>query len=134
MSHVFLQAFYEIQAKQAGISKDNGRMSPTELVSLPRLRERARVRTVPAAINLLYALEPVAAALCLICLSPFLAILALAIVYYRERRHWWLTGGLADTGKHSGFTSSAACGPAARRARIGTCSSRRWRTMSPRPN
>jgi len=76
---VFLQAFYQIQAKQAGISKDNGRMSPTELVSLPRLRERARVRTVPAAINLLYALEPVAAALCLICLSPFLAMVALAI-------------------------------------------------------
>jgi exopolysaccharide production protein ExoY len=39
----------------------------------------ARVRALPVAIKFLYALEPVAAALCLICLSPFLLILALAI-------------------------------------------------------
>jgi exopolysaccharide production protein ExoY len=76
---VFLQAFYESQASRTGSSKDNGRMSASQLASLPRLRERLDVRTVPAAINLLYALEPVAAALCLICLSPFLVILAFAI-------------------------------------------------------
>jgi exopolysaccharide production protein ExoY len=40
---------------------------------------RPRVRAVPVSITLLYALESVAAALCLICLSPFLLILAVAI-------------------------------------------------------
>jgi exopolysaccharide production protein ExoY len=40
---------------------------------------QSRVRELPVAINVLYALEPVVAVLCLICLSPFLAILALAI-------------------------------------------------------
>jgi exopolysaccharide production protein ExoY len=40
---------------------------------------RNRVRAVPVTINLLYALEPVAAALCLIGLSPFLLILAIVI-------------------------------------------------------
>lgn len=51
----------------------------TNLASAGEIREEVRVRTVPTAINLLYALEPVAAALCLICLSPFLVILACAI-------------------------------------------------------
>jgi lipopolysaccharide/colanic/teichoic acid biosynthesis glycosyltransferase len=54
-------------------------MTATTLAGVRESRDRIRVRTVPAAINLLYALEPVAAALCLICLSPFLVILALAI-------------------------------------------------------
>ena len=62
-----------------GSSKDNGLMMATNLASVGEIRERARVCTVPAAINLLYALEPVAAALCLICLSPFLVMVALAI-------------------------------------------------------
>ena len=37
------------------------------------------MRELPVAINVLYALEPVVAVLCLICLSPVLLILALAI-------------------------------------------------------
>lgn len=41
--------------------------------------KRSRVPALPVAINVLYALEPVVAMLCLICLSPFLVILALAI-------------------------------------------------------
>jgi exopolysaccharide production protein ExoY len=40
---------------------------------------RTRGRSLPIAIKLLYAVEPLAAALCLICLSPFLLILAFAI-------------------------------------------------------
>jgi exopolysaccharide production protein ExoY len=38
-----------------------------------------RTRTLPVAINLLYAMEPLLAALCLICLLPFLAVLAFVI-------------------------------------------------------
>jgi lipopolysaccharide/colanic/teichoic acid biosynthesis glycosyltransferase len=38
-----------------------------------------RTRTLPVAINLLYAMEPLLAALCLICLLPFLVVLAFAI-------------------------------------------------------
>lgn len=79
MSHVLLHGFYEIQAKQTGSSKHNGCMSATELASLPRLRERLHARPVPMTLNLLYVLEPVTAALCLIWLSPFLVMLALAI-------------------------------------------------------
>ncbi|MGA2879248.1 MAG: sugar transferase [Bryobacteraceae bacterium] len=41
--------------------------------------ETSQGRSVPARINFLYTLEPVAAAFSLICLSPFLVILALAI-------------------------------------------------------
>jgi exopolysaccharide production protein ExoY len=37
------------------------------------------MRELPVAINVVYTLEPVVAVLCLICLSPFLMILALAI-------------------------------------------------------
>ena len=51
----------------------------TNLVGARESWERNRVRAVPATINLLYALETIAAALCLIWLSPVLAILALAI-------------------------------------------------------
>jgi exopolysaccharide production protein ExoY len=58
-------------------SKDNGRMLATSLVTLPDIRKRTRIRAVPSAINVLYALEPLAAALCLICLSPLLVIVAL---------------------------------------------------------
>jgi lipopolysaccharide/colanic/teichoic acid biosynthesis glycosyltransferase len=63
-------------------ASDNGRMMATEswnLAGATEVRECDRVRSVPMAINLLYILEPMAAALCLIVLSPFLAILALAI-------------------------------------------------------
>ena len=51
----------------------------TNIVSRPELYRRNRVRRVPIALSLLYTLEPVVAALCLICLFPFLAILALVI-------------------------------------------------------
>lgn len=51
----------------------------TNVSALPESWGGTRARAVPVAISLLYALEPVAAALCLICLSPFLLILALAI-------------------------------------------------------
>ena len=51
----------------------------TNLVGVRESWERSRVRAVPITINLLYALEPMAAALCLICLSPVLVISALAI-------------------------------------------------------
>jgi exopolysaccharide production protein ExoY len=54
-------------------------MMATNLVGARETRDWTRVRSAPVAINLLYALEPVVAALCLICLTPFLAILALAI-------------------------------------------------------
>jgi lipopolysaccharide/colanic/teichoic acid biosynthesis glycosyltransferase len=78
-------------AEIADTAADNGDMLATESwpkrlrgpsSELPDAMEscgRIRVRAIPIAINLLYALEPVAAALCLICLSPFLVILALAI-------------------------------------------------------
>jgi exopolysaccharide production protein ExoY len=75
----FLQRFYEIQAAATAAAKDNGYMMATNLVGARETREWSGVRSVPVAINLLYALEPVAAALCLLCLSPFLVILALAI-------------------------------------------------------
>jgi lipopolysaccharide/colanic/teichoic acid biosynthesis glycosyltransferase len=76
---LFLQRFYEIQAPVTGGSKDNGYMMATNLVGVRESWGRSRVAALPVAINLLYALEPVAAALCLICLSPLLVILALAI-------------------------------------------------------
>src|SRR5580658_9247785 len=62
-----------------GASKDNGYMMATNLVGVRGSWERSRVPALPVVVNLLYALEPVVAALCLICLSPFLVILALAI-------------------------------------------------------
>jgi lipopolysaccharide/colanic/teichoic acid biosynthesis glycosyltransferase len=49
------------------------------LAGATEVRESDRVRSIPMAISLLYILEPMAAALCLIVLSPFLVILALAI-------------------------------------------------------
>jgi exopolysaccharide production protein ExoY len=54
-------------------------MLATDLTAFPEIRGRVRVRAVPIALNVMYALEPVAAVLCLICLSPFLVILAVAI-------------------------------------------------------
>jgi lipopolysaccharide/colanic/teichoic acid biosynthesis glycosyltransferase len=51
----------------------------TNLVGVRESWERSRVRAVSVTIHALYALEPVAAALCLICLSPVLVISALAI-------------------------------------------------------
>jgi exopolysaccharide production protein ExoY len=54
-------------------------MLATHLAAVPEIRERTYHRAIPAAINVLYALEPVAAVLCLIFLSPFLLMLALAI-------------------------------------------------------
>jgi exopolysaccharide production protein ExoY len=50
-----------------------------KLPDATEIRGGTRVPAVSHAIHLLYALEPVAAALCLICLSPFLLILALSI-------------------------------------------------------
>jgi lipopolysaccharide/colanic/teichoic acid biosynthesis glycosyltransferase len=50
-----------------------------DLVNAAEILGRNRTRTLPVAINLLYAMEPLLAALCLICLLPFLAVLALAI-------------------------------------------------------
>ena len=54
-------------------------MMATNLAAARQVYGRNRARTLPVAITLLYVFEPVAAALCLICLAPFLAILALAI-------------------------------------------------------
>lgn len=54
-------------------------MSSTELASLTRFRERVRPRSAPIVTNLLYMLEPVVAAVCLFCLSPFLLVVAFAI-------------------------------------------------------
>jgi exopolysaccharide production protein ExoY len=51
----------------------------TNLVTQRASWGRNRVRALPVAINLLYALEPTAAALCLICLSPALVMLAVVI-------------------------------------------------------
>lgn len=53
--------------------------SPQELVNVADSRGRNRAGTLPGAIHLLYAVEPVLAALCLVCVSPFLVILAIAI-------------------------------------------------------
>jgi exopolysaccharide production protein ExoY len=52
-------------------------MSASSVTTLRDIRERTRIHAVPSAINLLYALEPLAAAFCLICLSPLLVIVAL---------------------------------------------------------
>ncbi len=51
----------------------------TNVVGVRDNCERSHVPALPVAINLLYALEPVAAALSLICLSPVLVIVALVI-------------------------------------------------------
>jgi len=51
----------------------------TDLVHAPEISGRNVARTLPDAIHLLYALEPVAAALCLIGLAPVLILLAIAI-------------------------------------------------------
>jgi len=76
----FLQRFYQMEAEMVDTASDNGPMQAAESWPNPsrEIRE-SQGRSVPARINLLYTLEPVAAALSLICLSPFLAILALAI-------------------------------------------------------
>jgi exopolysaccharide production protein ExoY len=58
---------------------DNESMMATNLTGLREIRGQTSIRAVPAAISLLYLWEPVAAALCLICLAPFLVIIALAI-------------------------------------------------------
>lgn len=62
-------------------ASDNGPMQAAESWQNPsrKICENSQGRSIPARINLLYTLEPVVAALCLICLSPFLVILALAI-------------------------------------------------------
>jgi exopolysaccharide production protein ExoY len=54
-------------------------MQATDFAAAQELRERRYARSAPIAVNVLYALEPVAAAICLICLLPLLVILALAI-------------------------------------------------------
>jgi exopolysaccharide production protein ExoY len=54
-------------------------MMATNLLGVGDNWERSDVPALPVAINFLYALEPVAAALCLICLSPVLVIVALVI-------------------------------------------------------
>jgi len=68
----------ESQPKRFQLSSGAGGAS-TDLVHAPEISGRNGVRALPEAIHLLYALEPVAAALCLICLAPFLIILAIAI-------------------------------------------------------
>jgi len=45
----------------------------------PSRRPTRAVRSIPAAIHLLYTLEPIVAAVSLICLAPFLGILAITI-------------------------------------------------------
>jgi len=50
-----------------------------QTIEEPSQRPTRAIRTTPAAIHLLYALEPIAAAVSLICLAPFLAILAAAM-------------------------------------------------------
>jgi lipopolysaccharide/colanic/teichoic acid biosynthesis glycosyltransferase len=54
-------------------------MTATNLAGAAEIRERTGGGGLPIPITVLYLLEPLAAALCLICLAPFLAILALAI-------------------------------------------------------
>ena len=51
----------------------------TESIEEPSPRPTRAIRSIPGAIQLLYTLEPLAAAVSLICLAPFLAILAVAI-------------------------------------------------------
>jgi exopolysaccharide production protein ExoY len=50
-----------------------------DLVTAPDIRGQKRARTLSGATHLLYALEPVVATVGLICLSPFLLLLALGI-------------------------------------------------------
>jgi exopolysaccharide production protein ExoY len=52
---------------------------PAELVNVADIRGRNRVSKLSGRIRLLYALEPVLAALCLVVVSPFLVVLAIAI-------------------------------------------------------
>lgn len=66
-----------MQATESPLKRFHG--PPPDLVNALDIQGQNRIRTLPDAMNLLYALEPVLAALCLICLSPFLIILALAI-------------------------------------------------------
>ena len=54
-------------------------MQATDFAGAWNIRGRTRPRPLPVAIRLLYAVEPIVAALCLIVLSPLLVILALAI-------------------------------------------------------
>jgi len=54
-------------------------MTATSFAPTQEIYPQISVPPVPLAVNILYKLEPAVAALCLICLSPFLAILALAI-------------------------------------------------------
>jgi len=51
----------------------------TNSISVRENWERSRVPALPVSVNLLYALEPVAAALGLICLSPVLVFVAIVI-------------------------------------------------------
>jgi exopolysaccharide production protein ExoY len=85
-----LQRFYEMKAVVGGALADNLDMQatelqperlhgPSDLAEAQKIHERNRVRAVPVAIKVLYALEPVAAVLCLICLAPFLLMLAIVI-------------------------------------------------------
>jgi lipopolysaccharide/colanic/teichoic acid biosynthesis glycosyltransferase len=69
-------------AEMGDTASENGPMMATEswnLAGAKEIRGGDRVRSVPIAISWLYALEPLAAALCLIFLAPFLVLLALAI-------------------------------------------------------
>jgi exopolysaccharide production protein ExoY len=68
-----------MQAEVTNTATDNEGMLVTELAPLPQYWRQDRARAIPLSINLIYAVERVAAALCLIALSPFLAILALVI-------------------------------------------------------
>ncbi len=52
---------------------------PPELVNVADIHGQNRVSGLPGAIHVLYALERVVAALCLICVAPLLVILAIAI-------------------------------------------------------
>jgi exopolysaccharide production protein ExoY len=70
---------YDLKEELTGASKDNERIMATNLAAMPESYGRNRIRPIPVALSLLYTLEPVVAAVCLICLSPFLAMLALAI-------------------------------------------------------
>ena len=57
-------------------------MNSTLSIAKPRdIEELSCRRTVPAAARILYALEPALAALCLIALAPFLAMLAVVIYW-----------------------------------------------------
>jgi lipopolysaccharide/colanic/teichoic acid biosynthesis glycosyltransferase len=103
MLRPLLQRFYETTARSIATVVDNGAMLATESPSergsgvlveftgANRIPQSISLRPLPFAIRVLYLIEPVIAALSLIFLAPFLAVLALII---------WMASGASPLVAH----------------------------------